>query len=150
MDRSRKAGEPTPRPILMQSSDYDIVAAFGMEYRGIVQYYQLARNIYWLNQLRWVMETALLKTLAGKHRSTVRKMADQYASRCLTPDGKRMKCIPVVIRRDAQKKPPLVATFGGIPLQRNLEAVLVDEQAAHQLYTRRSELIQRLLADKCE
>jgi group II intron reverse transcriptase/maturase len=150
MDRYQIAGEPVHRSILTHSSDYDIVAAFGSEYRGIVQHYKLARNIYWLGQLRWVMETAMLKTLARKHRSSVKKMADKYASRCQTPDGQWIKCIQVVIRRDEQKKPPLVATFGGIPLQRDLEAVLVDEQAVCQFYTSRSELLQRLLADKCE
>jgi group II intron reverse transcriptase/maturase len=150
MDRYRIAGEPVHRSSQLQDSDYDIVAAFGLEYRGIVQYYKLARNIYWLNQLRWVMETAMLKTLANKHRTTVGKMAAKYKSRCLTPDGNWMKCIQVVIQRDQQKKPPLVATFGGIPLHRDLEAVLVDGQAAQQFYSSRSELLQRLLADTCE
>lgn len=84
IDEYQVAGRPVHRSILMHSSDYDIVAAFGLEYRGIVQYYKLARNIYWLNQLRWVMETALLKTLACKHRTSVKKMSDKYASRCLT------------------------------------------------------------------
>jgi len=149
-DRYRSEGEPVHRSILTHSSDFDIVAAFGLEYRGIVQYYKLARNIYWLNQLRWIMERSMLKTLASKHKSTVKKMLRKYGSKCMTPDGQWMKCVQVVIRRDEQKKPPLVATFGGIPLQRDLKAVLVDEQAAHQIYTSRSELIQRLLADKCE
>jgi hypothetical protein len=134
----------------MHNSDFDIVAAFGLEYRGIVQYYKLARNIYWLSHLRWVMETALLKTLAGKHRSTVRKMADKYASRCLTPNGKWLKCLQVVVQREKKNKPPLVATFGGIPLQRDVDSVLVDDSAAYQMYAGRSELIQRLLAEQCE
>ena len=150
MDRYQVAGEPVHRSVLIHNSDFDIVAAFGAEYRGIVQYYKLARNIRWLSYLRWVMEMAMLKTLANKHRSTIRKVAGKYASRRLTPDSEWMMCTQVVIRRDAQKKPPLVATFGGIPLQRNLEAVLVDERAAYQFYTGRSELLQRLLADKCE
>jgi hypothetical protein len=77
-------------------------------------------------------------------------MSDKYASKCLTPDGKMIKCIQVVVRRDDQGKPPLVATFGGFPLQRDLHAVLVDEKAAGRLQTGRSELLQRLLADKCE
>jgi group II intron reverse transcriptase/maturase len=150
IDRYQVGGKPVHRAVLMHNSDFDIVAAFGLEYRGIVQYYKLARNIYWLSHLRWVMETALLKTLAGKHRSTVRKMADKYASRCLTPDGKWLKCLQVVIQRDKQNKPPLVATFGGIPLQRDIDSVLVDDSAAYQMYAGRSELIQRLLAEQCE
>jgi hypothetical protein len=150
IDRYQVAGRPVHRPILIHSSDFDIVAAFGLEYRGIVQYYKLARNVYWLHRLRWVMEISLLKTLACKHRASVKKMSDKYASRCLTADGGWAKCLQVVIRRDEQKKPPLVATFGGIPLRRDMDSVLVDEAAAHRLYTGRSELLQRLLADKCE
>jgi hypothetical protein len=121
-----------------------------MEFRGFVQYYRLARNTAWLHQLRYVMETSLLKTLAQKHKASVRKMADRYGRTCLTPDGRRAKCVQVVVRRDEQGKQPLVATFGGISLRRDKEAILVDEQARHQLYTKGSELIQRLLADKCE
>lgn len=148
--RYQVGGKPTHRAALTHSSDFDIVAAFGVEYRGVVQYYKRARNVCWLNHLRWVMEAALLKTLACKHRSTVKKMSNKYASKCLTPNGEWRKCVQVVIRRDEQKKPPLVATFGGIPLQRDRDAVLVDERAAYQLFTNRSELLQRLLADRCE
>jgi group II intron reverse transcriptase/maturase len=150
IDRYQVKGKPVHRAILMHNSDFDIVAAFGLEYRGIVQYYKLARNIYWLSHLRWVMETALLKTLARKHRSTVSQMADKYASKCLTIDGKWLKCQQVVIQRDKQNKLPLVATFGGIPLQRDIDSVLVDDSAASEIYAVRSELIQRLLADRCE
>jgi hypothetical protein len=150
IDRYQVAGQPVHRSILIHSSDYDIVTAFGLEYRGIVQYYKLARNVYWLNHLRWVMEIALLKTLACKHRASVKKMSDKYASRCLGSDWEWHKCLQVVIRRDEQDKPPLVATFGGIPLRRDLDSVLVNEMASHQLCTGRSELLQRLLADKCE
>jgi Reverse transcriptase (RNA-dependent DNA polymerase)/Type II intron maturase len=150
MDRYQMKGQPVHRPELLHNSDYHIVAAFGSEYRGIVQYYKLARNVYWLSHLRWVMETALLKTLACKHRSSVQKMSDKYKSRCLTSNGKEIKCLQVVIRRDQQNKPPLVATFGEISLQRELDSVLVDDLAAYQIYTARSELLQRLLADKCE
>ena len=107
-------------------------------------------NVYWLGHLQWVMETALLKTLACKHGSSVTKMSGKYANKCLTPTGKRIGCIQVVVRRDDQGKPPLVATYGGFSLQRDLNAVLVDEKASERLQTSRSELLQRLLADKCE
>ena len=53
---------PRPRRVnaLVSEDDYTIVAAFGMRYRGIVQYYLLARNVYWLNRLQWVMQTSML------------------------------------------------------------------------------------------
>src|SRR2546423_149361 len=83
------------------------------EYRGIVQYYLLAQNVGWFNKLHWVAQTSLLKTLAGKHWSTVTKMARKHKTTIETEHGPR-KCLQVVIHRGENKK-PLVARFGGIP-----------------------------------
>ena len=69
---------------LVPEDDYTIVAAFGMRYRGIVQYYLLARNVYILNRLQWVMQTSMLRTLATKHRSTVTKMKTKHRVVILT------------------------------------------------------------------
>ena len=57
----------------MNEQDHAIISQYGAEYRGIVQYYLLAGDVYRLDRLRWVMLTSLLKTLAGKHDSTVTK-----------------------------------------------------------------------------
>ena len=50
---------------MVNDADYNIVARFGAEYRGIVQYYLLAGDVFRLHRLRWVMETSMLKTLAA-------------------------------------------------------------------------------------
>src|SRR4051794_37181628 len=63
-----RRGQPAHRTRIINHDDYDIVATYGAEYRGIVQYYLLAGNIQHLSRLRWVMLTSLLKTLASKHR----------------------------------------------------------------------------------
>jgi len=118
-----------------------------MEYRGIVNYYLLAHNVGWLNKLQWVMETSLLKTLAEKHRSTVSKMARKYRAQTMTPSGS-LKCFRVVVKRGEGKK-SLVAQFGGIPLLRKKEPILVDQEIRYWRYDR-NELVRRLLADKCE
>src|SRR5256885_9319788 len=116
-------------------------------YRGIVQYYLLAHNVGWFSKLYWVAETSLLKTLAGKHRSTVTKMAKRHKATIETEHGPR-KCLQVVIHRGEDKK-PLVARFGGIPLKRKQEAILVD-RLPQFVMTNRSELLQRVFADTCE
>jgi hypothetical protein len=64
----RKQGKPLIRNDLIRTSDHNIVATYGSEYRGYVQYYQMAGNINWLNKLRYVMERSMLSTLAAKHR----------------------------------------------------------------------------------
>jgi group II intron reverse transcriptase/maturase len=146
--RYERDGKPIHRTELLGDDDFSIVARYGAEYRGMVQYFALARNIAWMRTLNNVMRTSLLKTLASKHHSTVTKMAREYASTTVTPEGTLMKCLRVVIRRDEQGKYPLVATFGGIPLRRRRGPVLVDERPRRAFAT--SELVKRLLASKCE
>jgi hypothetical protein len=140
-------GKPAQRGPLIHDSDYSIISKYQSEYRGIVQYYLLAHNVGWFNKLQWVVETSLLKTLAGKHRSTVTKMAKKHKTTVETEHGPR-KCLQVIVPRGEDKK-PLVARFGGIPLIRKQEAILVD-RLPQFVMANRSELLKRMLADKCE
>jgi hypothetical protein len=103
----------------MNSDDHTIIATYGAEYRGIVQYYLLASDAWRLNRLRWAAETSMLKTLAAKHGSTVTKMARKYKARTVTPHGLRT-CFEASAERAGRK--PLVARFGGIPLKRQQKA----------------------------
>ena len=140
-------GKPAQRGPLLHDDDFTIIAKYQSEYAGRVQYYLLAQDVFRLGRLHWVMETSLLKTLAGKHRSTVGKMAAKYKTVIDTPAGPR-KCLQTVIERDRGRK-PLVARFGGIPLKRQRNAVLTD-LAPVMASTKRNELIHRLLAGRCE
>ncbi|MFD4764187.1 reverse transcriptase domain-containing protein [Streptomyces sp. NPDC058439] len=140
-------GQPAQRGVLLHDEDFTIVAKYQAEYRGLVQYYLLAQDVFRLGRLQWVMETSLLKTLAGKHRSTVTKMARKYKSTVETPEGPRT-CLTVTVPRDRGRK-PLVARFGGIPLKRQRTAVLTDQRPV-MASTKRNELIHRLLAECCE
>jgi hypothetical protein len=125
---------------------FEIVATYGAEYRGIIQYYLLAADVYRLNRLEGVMKTSMLKTLACKYDSTVRKMAARYKAKIDTPHGLRT-CFQVVVEREGRK--PLIARFGGIPLKRQKKAVLHDRIPERVTYPRK-ELPLRLLAGKCE
>ncbi|MCX4684017.1 reverse transcriptase domain-containing protein [Kitasatospora purpeofusca] len=139
-------GKPAKRTELTNGSDHAIVATFGAVYRGIVQYYLLAGDVFRLHRLQWVMETSMLKTLAGKHRSTVSKMAAKHKARIDTPNGPRV-CFEARIERTNRK--PLVARFGGIPLQQQRSAKITDRRPVWVDYPQK-ELITRLLADTCE
>jgi group II intron reverse transcriptase/maturase len=145
--RYMSKGKPAQRGPLLHDNDFTIVAKYQAEYRGLVQYYLLAQDVFRLEKLRWVMETSMLKTLAGKHKSTVTKMAAKYKTVIDTPDGKRT-CFQVTVHRDRGRK-PLVARFGGIPLKRQRTAVLTDLSPI-TASTKRNELIHRLLAGRCE
>jgi group II intron reverse transcriptase/maturase len=140
-------GKPAQRPQMLHDTDYTIVSRYQAEYRGLVQYYLLAQNVFRLGKLHWVMQTSLLKTLAGKHRSSVQKMARKYKATTETAYGSRT-CLRVTIERSEGKK-PLVAQFGGIPLKRQQSAILVDNTPI--VYTaRQNEVVRRLLAGGCE
>jgi group II intron reverse transcriptase/maturase len=138
-------GRPVHRPGLMNRDDHTIIGTYGAEYRGLVQYYLLASDVWRFNRLEWAAGTSMLKTLAARHGSTVTKMARKYKARIDTPHGPRT-CFEATTERAGRK--PLVARFGGIPLKRQRKAVLTDRQPAPA--TSRKELITRLRAGRCE
>jgi group II intron reverse transcriptase/maturase len=139
-------GKPWHRTAMQNLDDYQIVKTFAAEYRGVVQYYPLANDVWRLKSLHWAARTSLLKTLAAKHKSTVSKMAARYGAKIETPQGLRT-CLEARVQRDG--KPALVARFGGIPLARNRDAVLIDRIPKPVAYPRR-ELVVRLLSGRCE
>ncbi len=74
-------------------------------------------------------------------------MARKYAATIETPHGPRM-CMQATVQRGEDRK-PLVATFGGIPLRRQKNAVLTDRRPDRPT-AHRTELVRRLLAGRCE
>ena len=140
-------GKPAHRAELINDDDFTIVRRYQAEFRGVVQYYLLAYNVSHFGKLQWVMEESLAKTLAAKHKTTRRKVFRRLKSVAPTEHGERA-CLQVVVQQGEGKR-PLVAQFGGIPLKRNKQAVLVDQQP-QRYRAERTELIQRLLADECE
>ena len=96
---------------------------YGAEYRGVVNYYLLAQDVWRLHTLCWHAETSMLKTLAAKHKSTVTKMAARFKAKVTTGGGPRT-CFKA--RRRREDKPDLVARFGGIILQQDRQAVIRD------------------------
>ena len=143
-----KHGKPERRPDLLNLTDTLIISRYGAQWRGYLQYYLLAQNVWRLNRLQWVMLTSMLKTLAGKHRSTVTKMARTYQATIDTPHGPRV-CFQASVERVG--RPPLVTRFGGIPLKRHRKAVLDDRRPAPVTGRRAgSELLTRLRSGRCE
>src|SRR6266542_1639026 len=77
----RRHGKAWHRPAMQNLDDYDIVRGYGAEYRGIIQYYLLAGDVWRLKALRWDAQTSMLKTLAAKHKSSVKKMAARHRAK---------------------------------------------------------------------
>jgi group II intron reverse transcriptase/maturase len=142
-----KLGKPEHRPERVSLDDHEIVSIYGAEYRGIVQYYLLAGDVWRLRRLHWVMLTSMLKTLAARHRSSVTAMARKHKATIATRYGPR-RCFEARAERDGRK--PLVARFGGIPLRQQRKAVLADRTAIPGATRKGKELISRLCAGRCE
>ena len=142
----RHQGKPWHRPRLLNLDDYNIVRIYAAEYRGIVNYYLLARNVWRLATLRWNAETSMLKTLAAKHKSTVATMAARHKASVITGDGPRT-CFEARLQRKGKKD--LIARFGGIALKRDKRAVITDP-APVPVHPPRKELIDRLRRRRCE
>jgi hypothetical protein len=143
----RQAGKPLRRLSLASRSDYTILKTYQDEYRGFVQYYLLATNVSWLGGYRWIVQQSLTHTLAAKYHSTTKAVAKRFRATVDTPHGPRT-CLEATLERGNGKK-PLVARFGGIPLVRNPEAILVDQIPTVIAYERR-EVVRRLIASTCE
>jgi group II intron reverse transcriptase/maturase len=144
--RYLRDGKPIHRPELLNDSEYDIIQLYQGEYRGLVNYYGPAHNLAKLGYLRWTMESSLLKTLAGKNKSSVAKEAKRLSTTAKTIVGPR-HCLKLIIPREG--KAPLTAVFGGLSLKRNKDAAIKDQVILPYARTR-SEIIERLLHDECD
>jgi group II intron reverse transcriptase/maturase len=144
-NRYKRRNKVMHRTELLNESDYTIMATYQLEFRGIANYYRLAYNLHTLQQLKWVMEQSLTKTLATKHQTSVPKIMNKYKAE-LVVEGIRYKGLRVMVPREGKK--PLVATWGGISLKWDMQADLDDRPPPH--WNPRSELEKRLLAQVCE
>ena len=91
------------------------------------------------------METSLTKTLAKKFKNTCRQIYRRFGTFHQNEYG-TYKVIEVSIDTD---KKPLVARFGGVPLRWNKWAA-INDAPTEPIWSKRSELLERLLAQECE
>jgi group II intron reverse transcriptase/maturase len=139
-------GKPIHRGERLHDSPFSIVYQYQAELRGIANYYQLARNLGALQNLRWVMEMSLAKTLAGKLNISVAKVFRRYKTVIQTEHGPKKV---LLVRVDRPGKSPLETYWGGLSLAHKATVGnLIDEPPP--LINGRTELVQRLLADTCE
>ncbi len=143
----QRAGKPIHRAPMLTDDDFTIIERYQQEYRGVVQYYLLAHNVSWFWKLHWAVKGSLLKTLAYKHKTSAAAQLRKYRASFQAANGTTYPCLEIHVPREGKK--PLVARFGGIPLQRQTQAILVDHIPIYER-SERNELLKRLLADTCE
>lgn len=145
----QRKGKPTHEMALIDSSDAQIIAAFQQRLRGIAQYYKYAADRTRLSKLKYVMEAALVKTLACKHRTSIQHIYRKYRG-THTVDGYVYKTLQIVV-------PTVKGTrsihWGAIPLKVvrwDTEPIEDDKRHLNWMLSTRTDLIQRLQADECE
>jgi hypothetical protein len=143
----KRRGKPVHLPQRTLDDAYSIVAQYQAEYRGIVQYYRLAYNLHTLHNLKRDMEESLVRTLASKYRTTCTKIYQRYGTTIQTEEG-AYKVLQVMVKRQPPKK-ALTASFGGVSLKSN-KWVSINDQPTKPIWSGRSEVVERLLAQECE
>jgi len=147
-ERYSKEGRITHKAELRSESDYTIVSRYQAVLHGVYNFYCMATNVSRrMSRIKWILEKSLTQTLANKHQCRVGRIYENYGTEILG-----LKALQVTVHRPG--KNPLVATFGGIPFKRNSQGMgvvdFVFRSAWFSFTTHRSEVVQRLLANKCE
>ena len=75
-----QGSKPVHRTEMTDDTAYSIISRYQAEYRGIIEYYRMAYNLHRFQQLKWVMETSLTKTLASKLKISVNKVYKKYGT----------------------------------------------------------------------
>jgi group II intron reverse transcriptase/maturase len=155
--RYHQHGVIVSEPTLLQSSVPNILQTFQARYRGVVEYYKYAIDRKQFSKLKYVMEIALVKTLAQKLRISVSQVYRRYRG-TTTVDGRVYR----VLRTEVETaKGPRQFLWGGIPLrvvkighkQQDDPQPINDRRQdfeVHQWTELRSEIVTRLRADRCE
>ena len=139
---SRK-GKPRAKVHLINQHPHNIITAYGLELRGLYQYYAPAHNVAArLYPIKWVMNQSLCKTLAEKYKTTVRKIAKQFRY-----EGEAVG-LGHITEREGKKS--LYATFGTHAIRRQPFTTKTDIDHKRIAYRPRTQLVDRLLANQCE
>jgi group II intron reverse transcriptase/maturase len=147
-DRYSKGRRIIHRSELLADTEYTIVQRYQAVLQGVYNYYCMAVNVSGrMGTLKWILETSLTKTLARKLRCSVNEVYKRHTTEVL---GR--KALQAVHERPG--KDPLVAVFGGFAFTRMPEGLGMrdfrHESAWFAPGGDRSEIVQRLQANKCE
>ena len=131
--------KPVHRAALLNMSDSEIVEHYNAEARGLLNYYNLAVDYHTLDYFCYLMEYSCLKTLACKHKSSVRKMIRLYK------DGKTWSVPYETVKGTKRVRPVKVADC-----KKNKANAATDIVFSRTKYAWKSTIRQRLNARICE
>lgn len=145
-----EGGKPERNPRVLHLSVPEIMKDYDTKYRGLVNYYQYAEDMYRLNHLKGVMTESLVKTLSNKLKISCRTVYRRYSQKRVV-DGRTYQCLYYQLKANGKS---YEFWWGGIPLQ----CVKIDQKDTPELqdsivgqtWNYRNELTRRLEADQCE
>lgn len=117
-------------------SDVEIVEQYNAEARGICNYYNMACDYHTLDYFCYLMEYSCLKTIADKHKTSIRKIIRQYK------DGKTWS-VPYETKSGTKRVRP-------VKIADCKKGFLTDTIYRQQRYKWKSTIRQRLNAHVCE
>jgi group II intron reverse transcriptase/maturase len=144
--RYMKQGKVISDSGLVFQSDAHLIDLYQARYRGLVEYYQYATDRYRLNYVRYIMETALVKTLAHKFKTTASHIYRKYRGK-IDVDGRKYPVLQVEV---PTKKGTRLIQWGGLPLRTVKSGTGQIDDNRFVSFEYRSDLIQRLQANACE
>nr|SIP85511.1 maturase K [Campanula versicolor] len=78
-----RAGYPSSKAVWVDLSDSDIIDRFGRIYRNISHYYSGSSKKKSLSRIKYILQLSCARTLARKHKSTVRAFLKRFGSELL-------------------------------------------------------------------
>jgi len=145
--RYKRNGKIVGDGALIAYSDAHIIDTFQARFRGLSEYYKYAVDRSHLNKLQYVMEVALIKTLAGKFRTSAAKTYRKYRGK-KTVEGHTYRTIQVEVPTKSGSR---LIYWGAIPLRvQSISHGTLNDYIGYDRKYARADLIQRLLANQCE
>lgn len=146
--RYQRNGKVVSEPALLSFSDAHIIDVYQGRFRGIVDYYKYAVDRCHLNKLKYVMQIALVKTLAHKLRTKTSKVYATYHGK-RSIDDTEYKTLQVTVPTSKGER---IVYWGAIPLKRVMPGTepISDTPYREKYHDIRSDLITRLKANECE
>jgi group II intron reverse transcriptase/maturase len=130
------------KPEQMHLADAEIILAYNAELRGLANYYALATGVKTvMNKLAWIWQTSLFKTLANKHKTSVKEIAERLKTedgyKLIVQGEEKTRVIRIFQLKDLKKPSPTDPQ--------------VDTQPNVYIWTlSRSEVVKRLNRGRCE
>lgn len=147
--RYLQKGKPIHEAALLAYSDMQILTVYQQRFRGVAEYYKYATDRHQWGRLKYVMEVALTKTLAHKFKTSVAHVYQKYQGH-QTVNGFSYKTLQVKVPTPKGNR---CFYWGAVPLRvvkPGVEPIDDDQQHYRDRTSNRTDLLQRLLANKCE